>query len=187
MGNNTPTIAPILPRWGGQLQGESGATAAGACHAPGDAWEGAGRCDWRGRRWPLRTGLTPIDDPVNHIVTGGRAGIGPARVPPFGAFTMRTLWPPRRGLLLWACLALSACHRPAAPGGGGASPDAARPRLAVLVYFDQLRGDYLSRWADLFGEGGFRRLQQEGAWFRNCHYPYAYTVTGAGHASVATG
>jgi hypothetical protein len=62
-----------------------------------------------------------------------------------------------------------------------------RPRLAVLVFFDQMRGDYLSRWQVLFGEGGFRRLQQGGAWFVNCHYPYAYTVTGAGHASVATG
>src|SRR3954452_4945760 len=61
------------------------------------------------------------------------------------------------------------------------------PKLAVLVYFDQLRGDYLSRWEKLFGEGGFRRLMKDGAWFQNCHYPYAYTVTAAGHASVATG
>jgi hypothetical protein len=28
---------------------------------------------------------------------------------------------------------------------------------------------------------------KEGAWFQNCHYPDAYTVTAAGHASVATG
>lgn len=62
-----------------------------------------------------------------------------------------------------------------------------RPRLLVLVYFDQFRGDYLRRWHDQYGEGGFRRLVSEGAWFANCHYPYAYTVTAAGHASVATG
>src|SRR5260370_8065162 len=61
------------------------------------------------------------------------------------------------------------------------------PRLAVLVIFDQLRGDYLSRWQDLFGPGGFRRLQTEGAWYSNCHYPYADTTTGPGHASVLTG
>jgi predicted AlkP superfamily pyrophosphatase or phosphodiesterase len=61
------------------------------------------------------------------------------------------------------------------------------PKLVVLIYFDQLRGDYLSRWKDQFGGGGFRRLTGEGAWYTNCHYPYAYTVTGAGHASVATG
>ncbi len=60
-------------------------------------------------------------------------------------------------------------------------------RLAVLVYFDQLRGDYLQRWDGLFGDEGFHRLEREGAWFQNCHYPYADTVTAAGHASVAAG
>ena len=64
-------------------------------------------------------------------------------------------------------------------------PDA--PRLAVLVVFDQMRGDYLTRWDGLFGEGGFRRLKKNGAWFTNCHYPYAQTRTGPGHASLATG
>jgi predicted AlkP superfamily pyrophosphatase or phosphodiesterase len=62
-----------------------------------------------------------------------------------------------------------------------------KSRLAVLVYFDQLRGDYLERWRSLFVEQGFNRLLRDGAWFTNCHYPYANTVTGAGHASVATG
>lgn len=65
--------------------------------------------------------------------------------------------------------------------------DPQRPRLVVLVYFDQFRGDYLGRWKAEFGEGGFNRLTTDGAWFQNCHYPYAYTVTAAGHASVATG
>src|SRR3954453_3345164 len=63
----------------------------------------------------------------------------------------------------------------------------ARPRLVVLVFFDQFRGDYLDRWKGEFGEGGFARLSADGAWFTNCHYPYALTVTGAGHASVSTG
>jgi hypothetical protein len=63
----------------------------------------------------------------------------------------------------------------------------APPRLVVLVFFDQFRGDYLDRWKAEFGEGGFKRLTGEGAWFTNCHYPYALTVTGAGHASVVTG
>lgn len=65
----------------------------------------------------------------------------------------------------------------------GAEP----PRLAVLVYFDQLRGDYLTRWDELFDADGFHRLEKEGAWFQNCHYPYSDTVTAVGHASVATG
>lgn len=62
-----------------------------------------------------------------------------------------------------------------------------RPRLFVMVVFDQMRGDYISRWEPYFGEGGFRRLQKEGAWFQNCHYPYAGTLTGAGHASLLAG
>jgi Type I phosphodiesterase / nucleotide pyrophosphatase len=73
-----------------------------------------------------------------------------------------------------------------------AAPPAEKPgrpaiRLAVVVMFDQLRGDYLIRWHDLFGKDGFRRILDEGAWYQNCHYPYANTVTGAGHASVHTG
>ena len=60
-------------------------------------------------------------------------------------------------------------------------------KLAVLVVFDQMRGDYLTRWNDLFCDGGFHRLEKDGAWFQNCNYPYAGTVTGPGHASLATG
>lgn len=71
-----------------------------------------------------------------------------------------------------------------APGLAGEPP---RPRLIILVYFDQFRGDYLNRWEAEFGEGGFKRLMTDGAWYQNCHYPYSYTVTAAGHASVATG
>lgn len=64
---------------------------------------------------------------------------------------------------------------------------ATRPKLAVLLVFDQFRGDYLERWQDLYEEGGFKRLQADGAWFSNCHYPYSDTLTAPGHASLATG
>lgn len=63
----------------------------------------------------------------------------------------------------------------------------ARPKLGVVIVFDQLRGDYLIKWKDLFVEGGFKRLQTEGAWFTDCHYPYSDTVTAAGHTSLLTG
>src|SRR5262249_29708450 len=61
------------------------------------------------------------------------------------------------------------------------------PGLVVSVVFDEMRADYLIRWDDLFDEGGFRRLKREGAWFENCHFPYAATLTAPGHASLATG
>ena len=63
----------------------------------------------------------------------------------------------------------------------------ARPKLVVMVVFDQMRGDYPKKWQPLFGDGGFKRLQSDGAWFTNCHYPYAYTITAPGHASLSTG
>ncbi|MBL8798617.1 MAG: alkaline phosphatase family protein [Planctomycetia bacterium] len=84
---------------------------------------------------------------------------------------------------LLGCAALWLTPSPELP----ANPSPDRPKLVVLVVYDQMRGDYLERWQALFGEGGFRRLMDEGAWFQNCHLPYANTVTAAGHASMLTG
>ena len=67
------------------------------------------------------------------------------------------------------------------PGSGGAG------RLVVLAVFDQMRGDYPARWADLFGPDGFRRMERDGVWYADAHIPYALTETGPGHASIATG
>lgn len=61
------------------------------------------------------------------------------------------------------------------------------PKVVVLAVFDQMKQEYLEKWGHLFEEGGFKRLKREGAWFSNCHYPYAFTLTGPGHASIATG
>src|SRR6516162_9235910 len=94
-----------------------------------------------------------------------------------------------RFIAIAGVLALAAFADVLLSGSGAPKPAAyERPRLAVLVVFDQMRGDYLERWQELYAaEGGFRRLEQEGAWFQNCHYPYAHTVTAAGHASILTG
>jgi hypothetical protein len=68
-----------------------------------------------------------------------------------------------------------------------AAAEPERPKLVVLVVFDQMRGDYIDKWKPLFGPDGFVRLQTDGAWFVNCHYPYAITATGPGHSSMLTG
>jgi predicted AlkP superfamily pyrophosphatase or phosphodiesterase len=87
-------------------------------------------------------------------------------------------------LFAFLLLPLSACSNSSEPK----SPDAAQPpRLAVVVVFDQLRGDYLQRWQELYAPDGFRRLEQDGTWFTNCHYPYAMTATGPGHTSLLAG
>jgi predicted AlkP superfamily pyrophosphatase or phosphodiesterase len=98
----------------------------------------------------------------------------------------------RRSLISWraffvACVLLVAPLTIAAGQPEATRPTGAPVRLAVLVVFDQMRGDYPFRWEALFGEGGFRRFLRDGAAYQNCHYPYAFTVTGAGHASLATG
>jgi len=69
------------------------------------------------------------------------------------------------------------------------------PKLVVGITVDQMRADYLTRfgaWDDAaspatFGEGGFRRMVEEGFTCRDHHFGYAPTYTGPGHASIYTG
>lgn len=62
-----------------------------------------------------------------------------------------------------------------------------RPKLVIVIVIDQFRGDYLERYRDQFGEGGFRLLLDHGAYFANCNYNYANTRTAPGHATLFTG
>lgn len=63
----------------------------------------------------------------------------------------------------------------------------AHPKLVVVVVIDQFRGDYLERYRDQFGDGGFRLLLDHGAYFPNCNYNYANTRTAPGHSTLFTG
>src|SRR5438105_14771887 len=69
----------------------------------------------------------------------------------------------------------------------GPGPDKPRGRLVVLVVFDQMRGDYVAKWAEHFGPDGFERLKKDGVWYADVQIPYACTATGPGHASLVTG
>lgn len=62
-----------------------------------------------------------------------------------------------------------------------------RPRLVVGITVDQMRQEYLYRFYSKFGEGGFKRLINQGFMLKNAHYNYAPTLTGPGHASIYTG
>jgi hypothetical protein len=70
---------------------------------------------------------------------------------------------------------------------GFASAYNARPKLVVVIVIDQFRGDYLERYRDRFGDGGFRLLLDRGANFTECNYDYANTRTAPGHATLFTG
>src|SRR2546426_4290179 len=61
------------------------------------------------------------------------------------------------------------------------------PKLVVVIVIDQFRGDYLERYRDQFGEGGFRLFLDHGANFTDCNYNYANTRTAPGHATLLSG
>jgi predicted AlkP superfamily pyrophosphatase or phosphodiesterase len=62
-----------------------------------------------------------------------------------------------------------------------------KPKLVVGIVVDQMRYDYIDRYWNKFGNGGFKRLVNEGTLFKNCHYNYVPTETAPGHASIYTG
>jgi predicted AlkP superfamily pyrophosphatase or phosphodiesterase len=64
---------------------------------------------------------------------------------------------------------------------------AQQPRLVVGIVVDQMRYDYLYRYAADYGEGGFKRFLREGVSCENTHYDYVPTYTAPGHACVYTG
>lgn len=61
------------------------------------------------------------------------------------------------------------------------------PKLVVGIVVDQMRTDYIYRYWNRFGEGGFKRLVTEGFFCKNTHYNYVPTYTGPGHCSIYTG
>ena len=61
-----------------------------------------------------------------------------------------------------------------------------RPKLVIGIVVDQMRWDYLYRYADKYGSKGFKRLQK-GYNCENTHIPYVPTYTGPGHACIYTG
>ena len=62
-----------------------------------------------------------------------------------------------------------------------------KPKLVVGIVVDQMRYDYLTRFWNEFGDGGFKRLVNEGFLSKNHHYNYIPTVTAPGHTSIYTG
>ncbi len=62
-----------------------------------------------------------------------------------------------------------------------------RPKLVVGIVIDQMRYDYLTRFTERYGEGGFKRMMREGFNCQNNHFNYIPTKTGPGHASIFTG
>ena len=62
-----------------------------------------------------------------------------------------------------------------------------KPKLVVGIVIDQMRYDYLTRYAERYGKGGFNRILKNGFSLENSHYNYIPTYTAVGHASIFTG
>ncbi|GAB4091354.1 alkaline phosphatase family protein [Flaviaesturariibacter terrae] len=68
---------------------------------------------------------------------------------------------------------------------GAQAPE--RPVLVVGLVVDQMRWDYLYRFADRYGKDGFQRLLREGFTCDNTFIPYTPTYTAPGHTCIYTG
>ncbi len=61
------------------------------------------------------------------------------------------------------------------------------PKLVVGIVVDQMRFDYLYKYWNKFGDGGFKKLVNDGYQCKNLQYNYVPTYTGPGHSSIYTG
>jgi hypothetical protein len=77
----------------------------------------------------------------------------------------------------------------AATFGAHAAPakQPAQAKLILVMAVDGLPQEQVTRYASQFGQGGFRRLLEQGAWFSNAHQAHGITVTAVGHAAILSG
>ncbi len=62
-----------------------------------------------------------------------------------------------------------------------------KPKLVVGIVVDQMRWDYLYRYADRYSSGGFKRLMNDGFNCENTIINYLPTSTAPGHTCIYTG
>lgn len=66
-------------------------------------------------------------------------------------------------------------------------PSLPRPKLVVGLVVDQMRWDYLYRYYERYGNGGFKRMLNQGFSAENTYINYVPSVTAIGHATIYTG
>lgn len=94
---------------------------------------------------------------------------------------------PHRRLPLWLMAATLFLALGAQAQRRDGIPELRRPRLVVGMMVDQMRWDYLIRYADRYGDRGFRRLMREGWNCNRTRIDYIPSITAVGHTSVWTG
>jgi hypothetical protein len=63
----------------------------------------------------------------------------------------------------------------------------ARPKLVIGIVVDQMRWDYLYRYYDRYGAGGFKRLLNEGFSCEDTYISHLPSYTAVGHSTIFTG
>lgn len=71
--------------------------------------------------------------------------------------------------------------------GQTAQPGLSRPKLVVGIVVDQMRWDYLYRYYNRYGDGGFKRLINQGFSCENTLINYLPSYTAVGHTCIFTG
>jgi arylsulfatase A-like enzyme len=102
----------------------------------------------------------------------------------------KPLFAPRPGLcaaLIMSSLIASHADAAAPAQAASAASGASQPRLVVVMVVDGLPREQVERYRDQFGQGGFRRLLEQGAAFSNAHQAHGITVTAIGHAAILSG
>ncbi len=66
-------------------------------------------------------------------------------------------------------------------------PKPDKPKIVIGLVIDQMRWDYLYRYADLYGKDGFKRIMGEGFNCQNTSIDYLPSFTGPGHACIYSG
>lgn len=85
-----------------------------------------------------------------------------------------------------ACVVVTGCAKAPAQTPPAPATQSAKPTLVVFITVDQMRGDYITRYASQF-TGGLKRLDQAGAHFTSAFHDHAITETAPGHATVMSG
>ena len=62
-----------------------------------------------------------------------------------------------------------------------------QPKLVVGLVIDQMRWDYLYKYADRYGSGGFKKLVNDGFSCENTFISHLPSYTAVGHATIFTG
>lgn len=87
-------------------------------------------------------------------------------------------------LLLVSVISIKAQNNPAA---GAKNTALQRPKLVVGIVVDQMRWDYLYRYYNRYGTGGFKRLMNDGFSCENTFINYIPSFTAVGHTCIFTG